>query len=406
MMAEQMFRIIAGLLVGVWVARYLGPEQFGVFSYVLAFTAIFSGIAKLGLDGVLVRELVRHPEYCNVYLGTAFWLKMIGALITMSLIAAILPFTNNNAITNLYIFIIATGLIFQSYEVVEFYFQSQVLAKFISICKVIQLALSSAIKVYLVLANADLIYFVLVITFDAISLAVSYYIAYKFKGKIAFYNQFDLSVAKRLLKDSWPLIFSSLVVMIYMRIDQIMINGMMGDYEVGIYSAAVRVSEVLYFIPTLLAASLFPAILKAKNKNEMNYRLSKLYGLLLWMAIILAVLISVKCDLIISVLFGANYSLSADVLLVHVWAMPFVYLLVASGRWFIAEGYTLLALYRNCFALLANIISNYYLISKYGVVGAAWSTLIAFALSALIFDLFTVKTRQQFFLKIKSLLWI
>ncbi|ENM3912220.1 flippase, partial [Vibrio cholerae] len=264
LIAEQFLRIIAGLLVGIWVARYLGPQQFGLFSYALAFTAIFAGIAKLGLDGIIVRELINYPDKRDAYLGTAFWLKVMGSIIVMLLMAAVIPFTNNDATTNLFIFIIACGLVFQSFEVVEFYFQSQVLAKLISICKIIQLSLSSLIKIYLVITESELIWFVLVTTFDTLSLAICYFLAYRLQKRNLFYTCFDFSIAKRLLKDSWSLIFSSIVVMIYMRIDQIMIKQMLGEYEVGIYSAAVRLSEAWYFLPTLITASLFPAILNAK----------------------------------------------------------------------------------------------------------------------------------------------
>ena len=111
-MAEQILRILAGLFVGIWVARYLGPEQFGLFSYVLAFTALFGGIAKLGLDGIVVRELVNHPERRGIYLGTAFWLKFIGAIFVMGVLAAIVPFTSNDSVTNSFIFIISAGLVF------------------------------------------------------------------------------------------------------------------------------------------------------------------------------------------------------------------------------------------------------------------------------------------------------
>lgn len=182
---EKALRILSGIFVGVWVARYLGPEQFGIFSYALAFTAIFAGISKLGLDEIMVRELLNHPENRDTYLGTAFWLKIISAFIVMGLMAAIVPFTSNDATTNLFIFIITTGIVFQSFAVVEFYFQSQVLAKIVSICKVIQLAVSSIIKIYLVLNEAELIWFVLVTALDNLSLAISYFIAYRLKKNLA-----------------------------------------------------------------------------------------------------------------------------------------------------------------------------------------------------------------------------
>lgn len=405
MMGEQLLRIIAGLFVGIWVARYLGPEQFGIFSYALAFTAIFGGIAKLGLDGIMVRELVNNPANRDVYLGTAFWLKILGAFIVISLMAAIVPFTSNDATTNLFIFIIASGLVFQSFEVVEFYFQSQVLAKIVSICKVIQLALSSMIKIYLVLSEAELIWFVLVTAFDALSLAVSYFIAYKVRKNPAFYKHFDLSIAKQLLKDSWPLIFSAIVVMIYMRIDQIMIKEMLGEYEVGIYSAAVRLSEAFYFIPMLITASLFPAILNAKNQSDELYkqRLQRLYTFMVWFAIAIALPMTFLSDWLILLLFGQAYQEAGQVLMIHVWSMPFVFLLVASGKWFIAEGLARMALYRNLSAAFLNVVLNIIFIPIYGVVGAAISTLLAFFMAAYFFDILSTLTRKQFLLKTNSI---
>ena len=183
-MAEQFLRIVAGLFVGIWVARHLGPEQFGLLSYVLAFTAIFGGIAKLGLDGIMLRELVNHPEKHGTYLGTAFIIKIIGAFLAIALILVTLPFTTNDNKTNFFIFIVAIGLIFQSFEVVDFYFQSQVMAKIVSICKMTQLALSSIIKIFLVVNQSELKYFVFVALFDAFVLALSYAIAYRIKKKL------------------------------------------------------------------------------------------------------------------------------------------------------------------------------------------------------------------------------
>lgn len=402
MMAEQMLRIVAGLLVGIWVARYLGPEQFGLFSYVLAFTAIFAGIAKLGLDGILVRELINHPQGRDVYLGTAFWLKVIGAFVVMAIMAAVVPFTSNDSTTNLYIFIIAAGLVFQSFEVVEFYFQSQVLAKVVSICKVIQLALSSAIKVYLVLTQADLFWFVCVTAFDTVSLAVSYFVAYKIRGNVSFLKIFKFDVAKQLLKDSWPLVFSAFFVMIYLRIDQVMIKEMLGLYEVGIYSAATRLSEAFYFIPVLLTASVFPAILNAKKINDEIYlrRLQLLYVILTWSAMLIAVIYSFIGREIVVVLYGSEYEESASVLLVHVWCGVFVFISAGFGRYLLAENRTIDNMLRVILGAVVNVVLNFILIPIYGVLGAAYSTLISLFLVNYIYDLSEQNLRRQLKLKI------
>lgn len=402
--AEQVLRILSGLFVGVWVARYLGPEQYGIFSYVLAFTAIFAGIAKLGLSGIMVRELVNHPENRDIYLGTAFWLKILGAFIVMCLMAVIVPLTSNNGTTNLFIFIIAAGLVFQSFEVVDFYFQSQVLAKIVSLCKVIQLVLSSSIRIYLVLVEAELIWFVIVTAFDAFSLAVSYFIAYKIRKNPSFYKYFDFSIAKQMLKDSWPLIFSSIVVMIYMRIDQIMIKEMLGEYEVGIYSAAVRLSEAFYFIPMLITASLFPAILNAKNRSEELYkqRFQRLYNFMVWSAIAIALPMTFLSDRLILLLFGQVYQEAGQVLMIHIWASIFVFLGVASGKWFISENRQMLSFSRALSGMVVNIFLNFFLIPKYGLRGAAFATLTSQFMAAYLFDLFNRNTRMMFFMKTKS----
>ncbi|EKO3688405.1 flippase [Vibrio metschnikovii] len=388
LIAEQFLRIIAGLLVGIWVARYLGPQQFGLFSYALAFTAIFAGIAKLGLDGIIVRELINHPDKRDAYLGTAFWLKVMGSIIVMLLMAAVIPFTNNDATTNLFIFIIACGLVFQSFEVVEFYFQSQVLAKLISICKIIQLSLSSVIKIYLVITEAELIWFVLVTTFDALSLAICYFSAYRLQKATVFYTCFNFIIAKRLLKDSWPLVFSSIVVMIYMRIDQIMIKQMLGEYEVGIYSAAIRLSEAFYFIPTIITASLFPAILNAKKISQELYmlRMQRLYTMMVWTAIIIAIPITIFSDWIVFVLYGNDYSTSADILMIHVWSGIFVFLTVSSGKYLTSEGLTRKIFYRNLSGMILNVMLNFKMIPLYGGVGAALATLASWFLAGYLYD--------------------
>lgn len=408
MMAEQMLRIIAGLLVGIWVARYLGPQQFGLFSYVLAFTAIFGGIAKLGLGGILVRELVNHPEKRDTYLGTAFWLKVIGAFIVIGLMAAIVPFTSNDANTNLFIFIIAAGLVFQSFEVVEFYFQSQVLAKIVSICKVIQLALSSIIKIYLVLTEAELIWFVLVTAFDAFSLAISYFVAYQLRKNPAFYKHFDLSIAKELLNDSWPLVFTAIFTMLYARIDQIMIKEMLGEFEVGLYSASIRLTEAWLFVPVIISASLFPAILAAKKVSNVLYeeRLMKLYTFLVMIGLVVCFVTTGFSELIIRILFDEAFVAGSDVLAIRIWETFFAAIGIASGRWIIAENLQRMTMKIIVAGALINILLNYFFIPVYGIEGAAVASLISIVFVVIIFPYFIPALRENVKARIKAIFLI
>jgi O-antigen/teichoic acid export membrane protein len=351
-----------------------------------------------------VRDLVNHPHQRDVYLGTAFWLKFVGAFVMLGVVALATLFTSNDHTTNLYVFIIASGIIFQSFEVVDFYFQSKVLSKFVSICKITQLAVSSALKVYFVLTGADLIWFVVVTLADQFLLALTLFIAYRYQKLGSFYQYFDITLAKKLLKNSWPLILSGLAVALYMRIDQIMIKEMLGDKEAGIYSAAVRLSEVWYFIPVIITSSLFPAIVSAKKISEELYytRLQSLYTLMVWIAIGIALPMTFLCGWLVALLYGEAYAGAAQVLMIHIWAGIFVFLGVASGSWFNNENLQQYSFYRTVLGALINIGLNLALIPRFGVVGAAIATVIAQSIAALFFDLYTTKTRIAFFMKIKT----
>lgn len=397
--------MVAGLLVGIWVARYLGPERYGLLSYSIAFVAIFSGLSKMGLDSIVIRDLVQKPDQRDKYLGTAFWLKLSGAFVMLAVIALATRIAANDTTTNLYIFIIASGVLFQAYEVVDFYFQSKVLSKFVSISKIAQLLISSLIKLYLIFLHSDLIWFVFVSLIDQITLALSFMFAYRHLHIGVFFKHFDRLIAKQLLRDSWPLILSGLAIMLYMRIDQVMIKEMLGEKEVGLYSAAIRLSEIWYFVPIIITNSLFPSIINAKKvSNNLYYlRLQRLYTFLVWMGIAVALPVTFTSDWIITLLYGEAYKQAGEVLMISIWAGIFVALGVASARWFINEGLQIFQLYKTLLGAFINIALNFIFIPKYGIIGAAIATVLTQSIATLFFDLSTKKTRAVFFMKLRTL---
>jgi len=406
MFTEQVMRIIAALFVGIYVARYLGPEQFGTYSYAVAFASLFGAVAGLGLNSIVVRDLVKYPDQRDTYLGTAFWLKLAGALLTMCLVAIVVQFSNNDALTNLYIFIIASGLIFQSFDVVDLYFQSKVLSKYASICRFVQLTLSSALKLVFVFIQADLFWFVLVSLIDQISLAIALFFAYWRQKLGSFLGRFDSDTAKSMLKNSWPLIISGVAITLYMRIDQIMIKDILGERSVGLYSAAVRLSEAWYFVSGIIVASALPALLNAKKSSEVLYelRLQRLCTMLTWMAIAVALPMTFLTDYLVTMLYGQAYLEAASVLAIHIWTTVFVFLGVASGVFFTVENQTKKLLYRTLFGAVLNVLLNLILIPHYGINGAAVATLLSQFAANYLYDLFDGPTRQLLIIKTKALL--
>jgi PST family polysaccharide transporter len=189
-----------------------------------------------------------------------------------------------------------------------------------------------------------------------------------------------------------------------MKIDKIMLGLMLGDEAVGIYSAATRISEVWYFVPMMIVASVFPTILEAKKQSEALYqqRLQRLYDLMVWLSVAVALPITFLSDPIVVLLYGPDYAEAGTVLAIHIWASIFVFLGVASGQWFIAENRQILSFQRTFLGALINVVLNCVCIPQFGVVGAAYATLMAQASVGLLYDVFQKETQPMFNMKIKS----
>jgi O-antigen/teichoic acid export membrane protein len=401
---ERVIKILVAFFVGVYVARYLGPSDYGLLSYSESFVGLFLAIATLGLDNIVVRELVKDTKKKDELLGTAFALKIIGAFLVFGVIAIAVRLTDNDNFTNLLIFIIAAGTIFQSFNVINFYFQSIVLSKYVVYSQTFATISGAIANLFLIYFNMHLVYFVLVILIQNIILAIGLILIYKRQKLIIFNWKLQVSLAIRLLKDSWPLIFSGIAIAIYMKIDQVMIKVMLSTEAVGVYAVAVKLSEVWYFIPMVICNSVFPAIINSKKIGEELYygRLQKLYNLMTWLAIGIAIPITFLSNDIVRILFGTQYRAAATVLKIHIWAGVFVFLGVASTKYLISENYTKLSLLKTLAGAIVNVILNLILIPRYNINGAAIATVISQFVACFLITVFP-KTRKNSILMLKSI---
>ncbi len=403
LLAEKILRIITGLFIGIWVARYLGPEQFGIYSYAQSFVSLFAVIATFGLDGIVVREILKDERKIGEIIGSSFYLKLFGAFLVLMFLAVAVNFTSNDNQTNLLVFIIASSTIFQSFNVVDFYFQAKVKSKYIVKANIISLFISSVVKIILILYEAPLVAFAWVVLFDSIILAIGFiYFFYRksdFKIKKLILKQ---KVVISLMKDSWPLILSAIIVTAYMKRDIIMLKEFLGEYEVGMYSASTRISEAWYFIPVLVTSSLFPGILNAKKIDKITYenRLRNLYKVLVWMAVVVSIVLTFIADNLMLLLFGQEYVASADILMIQIWSGIFISFLMVSNKWLLAENKTRFIFIRGLFGVIINIILNYIFIPIYGVNAAAFTSLITLIFTSLIIDVFTKDTRRHLHIKL------
>ncbi len=404
LMGHRLLSMVVALFVGVYVARYLGPDRFGLLSYAGSFVGLFTALATLGLDSIMVRELVKAPERRDELLGTAFWLKAVGAILMWIGIAAAIPFTHNDTQTNILVIIIAFAVIFQVFNVIDYNYQAEVKSRYVVYIQVIQLLVSSITKLIFISISAPLVWFACVFLLDAIVLATGLAAIYQHTGRIWSWK-WRWEIAKQLLKDSWPLILSGMVISIYMRIDQVMIKEMLGTEEVGFYSAAVCLSEAWYFIPVAITSSLFPAIINARKQSEGLYyqRLQRLYNLMVWMAVAIALPTTFLAPWVIKILYGDAFLPAAGVLSIHIWAGVFVFLGVASGKWLLTENLQIFSTINTSIGAVINIILNYVLIKNMGINGAAISTLISYFIAAYLCLSFFDKTRINFISLSKSI---
>jgi len=402
--ADKVLRVIVGMVVLIWLARYLGPEKFGTLNYSIAFVALFTRVASLGLDSIVVRDVVRNPRDMVDILGTAFVLKLVGALTAAGLtIGAIFALRPQDALTCWMVGIIAAGMIFQTLDVIDLWFQSQMQSKYTVYAKNAAFMIANFAKIGLIMIGAPLIAFAWIALAEVVIGAVGLVIVYWKIGYTMLRWSVSLSRASALLNDSWPLILSGLAVVTYMRIDQVMLGEMAGAGSVGIYSAAVRLSEGWYFLPIAIATSVFPSIVATRKVNEALYheRLQKLYHFMTWLAIAIAVPVTFLSQIVINFLYGAGYNGAGTVLAIHIWAGVFVFLGYASGQYLLTENYTRISFYRAFWGMVLNVILNFLLIPRYGVNGAAVATLIS-QFGATFGIVFLKYTRGQAIMMMKS----
>jgi len=340
-------------------------------------------------------------------LSSAFLIQIIGAITAYILCnIAVLILRADDHLIRILVACLGLILIFRASDCIRYYFEANVESKYIVWVENSVFILGSLARIVLILNNADIFEFAILMVLESISLAGLFLLLYSKKTGSVIWPKYYAELFLKLIKDSWPLMLSTVTVMIYMRLDQIMLGELAGDSSVGIYSAAIRISEVWYVIPTIISASLFPSLVAQhqENKKSFNKNLQLQYDIMVYLSLSIAIPVTFLSSEIVDILYGLAYEGAAEVLVVHIWTGVFVFLGVASQQWFIAEHKERQTLYRTSAGMIVNIGLNLLLIPKYQAVGAAWATLISQAIAALFFDLFNKQTWPMFGMKMRALL--
>lgn len=380
--ADRILRMGVGLIVGAWVARYLKPDLFGQFQYASAFVSLFSVLAGLGLDQIVVRDIVRDSSCNNETLGTTFVLKILGSFLTIGVtLGTVILFNPNDNLTILLAGILAVATTFNAFNTIEFWFQSWVKSKYTVIAKNIAFLLATLIRIALIQMQAPLIAFAWAVVAESALGAIGLAIAYQVKGENIIKWRAGWLRAKILLKESWSLIISGLAIMIYVRIDQIMLGQLADNRSVGLYAVATRISELWYFIASAIVSSVTPAIVQAREQSETLYyeKLQKLFNIMALITFAIAIPMTFLSRPIVVLIYGQNYALASEPLSIYIWSSVFGFFGWAKSIWIVAESLTTFALITTCCGAAMNILLNFWLIPIYGGSGAAIATVVSYA---------------------------
>lgn len=404
--ADKLIRLGGGLLVITLLARHLGPENFGLLNFSLAFVAIFSAVATLGLKDIVIRELAYHPKERNEILGSTFFLSVIGSIVCYVIMILLIHYLKPLDTELIFIiFILGITIFFKPADVVSFWFESKTKSKYTVIAQNISFIIFAVIKILLIFLNAPLNLIIYAIVGEAILVALLLTTIFFFKSGFILKLTATKQKVKNLFKDGWPVLISSIAIILYMRVDQIMLGQLTTNYEVGIYSAASRLSEVFYFLPSIIVISLYPKLLQLRTSNPDQYksRFQMLLDLLVLISLPVATFFTIYGSFVVQILFGHDYLKSANVLVIHIWASIPIFLGYASSRWLIAAGLQKIIFIQTISACVLNIILNSILIPDYGAIGAAIATVISQFFVAFALDYFFPPAREILFLKLKSL---
>ncbi|MEK6477328.1 flippase [Catalinimonas sp. 4WD22] len=407
LLLEKLFNLGVAFFVGVYVARFLGPERYGMLSFAQSIIGFLSVFASLGIKNIMTRNLVREADNYPVLMGTAFTIRVVASALGIIMIYGLSPFITEDDTSRVLLIILAFTTLLQSFDVIKSYFQSQVLAKKIVPVAVFQTVVGAIIKIMLIQLNAALVWFAAVYVVELTVSAIGLIIVFRKQKKIVSNWSFRLSYAKKLLKDSWPLLFSGFVVAVYMKIDQVMIKYMLDDAAVGIYAVAIKFTSIWYFVGGIICSSLMPAVIQAKERNQELYenRLQNLYELMVGVGVLIALPMSIVAYPLTNFLYGIEYSAASGVMIIHVWSLIFVFLGTASGNWLLAENLQKYKMSRTILGAVVNVGLNFLLIPNFGVEGAAVATFLSQMTASYLGYLLSKETHVAFIMQSKALVF-
>ncbi len=376
---EKIIQMMISLLVGILTARYLGPSNYGLINYANAYTAFFASLCTLGINNILVKEFVDHPNEEGQILGSSILMRMISSILSVVTIIGIVSIVDRNDPTAIAVVALSTvGILFHVFEVFNYWFQAKLLSKVTSLAALLAYIIMTAYKIFLLATGKDVKYFALSLSIDYLVIAIFLYICYKkYKGKKL---EVSISCCKRILSQSAHFILPGLMVSVYAQTDKLMLKQLMNEADVGYYSTATTLCGMWCFILGAIISSMHPPIMednKNGNNEEFERKNKLLYAIVFYLSTIVSILFVLLAEPVIWILYGEQYLPAVAPLRISTWYTAFSYLGVARNAWIVCRNKQkhLILIYIS--AAVVNVGLNALMIPLWGASGAALASLSA-----------------------------
>lgn len=402
MLADRGARLLGSFIIGLWLARYLGPSDFGLFGAATAITFFGVVATQLGLDGLVQRELVRRPGETGTILGTVTVLGLAFAVVAWGVLAGCAMCIDDPALRRLVLWLAVLGVP-QALAVWEYLFQARSDLRPVVLGQNLCFFLCLGVRALLISRGASVTAFAVVVVFERLTAALVV-MTWAFRRHPPGRLGFDASLARAMVKESWPVWISALLTTLYQKVDLVFVAQWRDAAEAGVYAAATRITELWWSISMVIATAVLPDLVSTRQRSEESYHraLRKYFDASVALSLSAAVVMSFVARPLVQLLFGPSYADSASILVIQFWAGIFVYLSVARSRHLITSGRRLVELWFALGGVVLNLAANVILIPRYGAIGAAWAGLITQAGVAMGLPLLFADTRPLVGLQVEA----
>lgn len=401
----KIVQMILSLIVSILSARLLGPGNYGLVNYGIAFANFFMSICTLGINSVIIKDFVDNPEEKGTALGTSIVLRMLSSGLSIIIIILTSFFLDRDFLTVSVVAICSLSLFFHAFDTINYYFQSLYQSKITSLATLIAYVVTSIYKIILLVVGADIRLFALATSIDYIVIAIFLLITYKAKKGPPL--KFSLKKGFFLLKNSYHYILSGAMVSIYGQVDKLMLKGMINEKAVGFYSIATSVNLMWVFVLSAIIDSMYPTILQLYNMDKEAFKRKnrQLYAIVFYLSIFVSIIFTFFGKYAILILYGKEYLPSVTPLSIVTWYTAFSYLGVARNAWIVCENKQKYLKYMYLVAVFLNVFLNSVMIPKWGVSGAALASLITQIFTSLIIPAIIPQMRPNTKLMVDAILF-